>query len=347
MGEIVGLGGGIGSSRLWRVLARAVGPSSLTLIVNTAGDLRQHGLRICPDLDSTLYALSGRQDTERGWGLRDESFRCRSALRDLGGESWFSLGDLDLATHLYRTGLLGGGATLTEVTARLATAFGVRSRVLPMTDDDVTTMISTTDGRLLPYEEYLLREQAAPGVRGVRFDGIGAARPAPGVLAAIESADLIVLGPSNPVASMLPILGLPGVTQALEQHRDRVVAVSPVVAAVPFTDETERRPSLPRHLRPPRLRPRRPGRRRPHRSPGSPAGGGRPAAAPGRQPGLPALGPARPGRRVTAERKPPGQTPERVSFFTDAIFAIAMTPDVRSVQPGDAAHGGLALPAGS
>jgi LPPG:FO 2-phospho-L-lactate transferase len=241
MGEIVGLGGGIGSSRLWRVLARAVGPSSLTLIVSTAGDLRLHGLRICPDLDSTLYALSGRQDSERGWGLRDESFRCQSALRDLGGESWFSLGDLDLATHLYRTGLLGGGATLTEVTARLATALGVRSRVLPMTDHDVTTMISTTDDRLLPYAEYLLREQAAPGVRGVRFDGIGAARPAPGVLAAIESADLIVLGPSNPVASMLPILGLPGVTQALEQHRDRVVAVSPVVAAVPFTDEAERR----------------------------------------------------------------------------------------------------------
>jgi LPPG:FO 2-phospho-L-lactate transferase len=241
MGEIVGLGGGIGSSRLWRVLGRAVGPSSLTLIVSTAGDLRLHGLRICPDLDSTLYALSGRQDSERGWGLRDESFRCQSALRDLGGESWFSLGDLDLATHLYRTGLLGGGATLTEVTARLATALGVRSRVLPMTDHDVTTMVSTTDGRLLPYEEYLLREQAAPGVRGVRFDGIGAARPAPGVLAAIESADLIVLGPSNPVASMLSILGLPGVTQALEQHRDRVVAVSPVVAGVPFTDEAERR----------------------------------------------------------------------------------------------------------
>lgn len=238
---IVGLGGGIGASRLWRVLARAAGPSRLTLIVSTAGDLRLHGLRICPDIDTTLYALSGRRDPERGWGVRDESFRCLTALRDLGGESWFSLGDLDLATHLYRTGQLSAGSTLTEVTARLATALGVRSRVLPMSDHDVTTQITTADGRVLGYQEYLVREQAAPGVRGVRFDGIGAAAPAPGVLAAIESADLIVLGPSNPVAAMLPILGLPGVTQALEQRRDRVVAVSPVVAATPFGTENERR----------------------------------------------------------------------------------------------------------
>ncbi|HWG13594.1 MAG TPA: 2-phospho-L-lactate transferase CofD family protein [Streptosporangiaceae bacterium] len=241
MSGIVGLGGGVGASRLWRVLARAAGPSSLSLVVNTAGDLRLHGLRICPAIDTTLYALSGRQDPERGWGVRDESFRCREALRGLGGDSWFSLGDLDLATHLFRTGLLAGGRTLTEATAQLVSSFGVRARVLPMTDHDVTTMVSTTDGRLLHYEEYLVREQAGPGVRGVRFDGIGTAVPAAGVLAAIESADLIVLGPSSPVASMLPILGLPGVTKALEQRRDRVVAVSPVVAGVPFTDEAERR----------------------------------------------------------------------------------------------------------
>jgi LPPG:FO 2-phospho-L-lactate transferase len=238
---IVGLGGGIGASRLWRVLARAVGPARLTLVVNTADDLRLHGLRICPDIDTTLYALAGRQDPDRGWGVRDESFRAMTALRDLGGESWFSLGDLDLGTQLYRTGLLSSGSTLTGVTARLTAALGVRVRVLPMTDHDVTTMITTTDGRLLHYEEYLVREQAAPGVRGVRFDGIGTAAPAPGVLAAIESADLIILGPSNPVAAMLPILGLPGVTKALEQRRDRVVAVSPVVAGIPFADEGERR----------------------------------------------------------------------------------------------------------
>lgn len=232
MGGIVGLGGGIGASRLWRALARAVGPSTLTLIAGTASDLRLHGLRICPDIDTTVYALSGRQDPERGWGLRDESFRCWSTLSELGGKSWFRLGDLDLATHLYRTGLLAEGLRLTEVTARLTKSSGVRSRILPMTDHDVTAMVTTTDGRLLHYQEYLVREQAAPGVRGVRFDGIGTAAPAPGVLAAIESADLIVLGPANPVPGMLPILGLPGVTQALEQRRDRVVAVSPVVTSV-------------------------------------------------------------------------------------------------------------------
>lgn len=241
MGGIVGLGGGIGASRLWPVLARATGPSRLTLVVSTANDLRLHGLRISPDLDTTLYALSGRQDAERGWGLRDETFQCMGALAALGGPSWFALGDRDLATHLFRTGLLADGLPLTEVTARLAAALGVRPRVLPMSDHEVTTRISTTDGRLLHYQEYLVREQAAPGVRGVRFDGIGTAQPAPGVLAAIEAADLIVLGPSDPVTGLLPILGLPGVTKALEQRRERVVAVSPVVASAPFTDEGERR----------------------------------------------------------------------------------------------------------
>ncbi|HEY0717708.1 MAG TPA: 2-phospho-L-lactate transferase CofD family protein [Streptosporangiaceae bacterium] len=241
MSGIVGLGGGTAASRLWRLLARAAGPSRLTLVAGTAGDLRLHGLRICPDIDTTLYALSGREDPGRGGGVRDESFRCSGALRDLGDEAWFSLGDLDLATHLFRTGLLAQGRTLTEATARLATSFGVRARVLPMTDHDVTTMVSTADGRQLPYQEYLVREQAAPGVRGVRFDGIGAAVPAAGVLAAVESADLIVLGPSDPVAGLLPILGLPGVTRALEQRRDRVVAVSPVVGGVPVTGEAEHR----------------------------------------------------------------------------------------------------------
>ena len=241
MAGIVGLGGGIGASGLWRVLARAVGPARLTLVVSTAGDLHRHGLRISPDLDTTLYALSGRQDAGRGEGLRHETFQSMKALEALGGQNWFALGDRDLATHLFRTGLLADGLTLTEVAARLATALGVRTRVLPMSDQEVTTRITTTDGRLLHYQEYLVREQAAPGVRGVRFDGIGTAQPAPGVLAALESADLIVLGPSDPVASLLPILGLPGVTKALEQRRERVVAVSPVVTGVPVTDEDERR----------------------------------------------------------------------------------------------------------
>jgi LPPG:FO 2-phospho-L-lactate transferase len=238
---IVGLGGGIGASGLWPALVKAVAPARLTLVVNTASDLRRHGLRISPDLDTTLYALSGRQDPERSGGLRHETFHSLKALEQLGGQHWFELGDRDLATQLFRTGLLADGLSLTEVTARLATALGVRTRVLPMSDQEVTTRVSTTDGRLLTYPEYLIREQAAPGVRGVRFDGIGSAQPAPGVLAAIDAADLIVLGPSDPVASMLPILGLPGVTQALERQRERVVAVAPMVASAPVTSADERR----------------------------------------------------------------------------------------------------------
>jgi LPPG:FO 2-phospho-L-lactate transferase len=241
MGGIVGLGGGIGAARLWEALAVPArgGRGPLTLVLNTANDLRLHGLRICPDIDTVLYALSGRLDAGRGWGLRDDSFRCLAALGGLGGAAWFRLGDLDLATHLYRTGLLREGASLTEVTRRLAESSGITARILPMSDDDVTTMVVGVDGRLLHYQEYLVREQATPAVRGVRFEGIGQARPAPGVLAAIESATHIVLGPASPVAGLLPILGLPGVTETLRQHRDRVTAISPIVAGAASTGPEE------------------------------------------------------------------------------------------------------------
>ncbi|HUY49497.1 MAG TPA: 2-phospho-L-lactate transferase [Streptosporangiaceae bacterium] len=241
MGGIVGLGGGIGASRLWRVLARAVGQENMTVVVNTADDLWHHGLRICPDIDTTLYALSGRQDSRRGWGLQDESFRCMTALRSLGCDVWFNLGDLDLATHLYRTGLLRDGVSLVEVTGRLAKALGVAARLLPMSENEVTTTIETVDGRLLHYEEYLVHYACGPAVRRVRFDGLDRAVAAPGVLAAIGSADVIVLGPSNPVASIAPILGLPGAREALRQRRERVTAVSPIVSSVPISDPGERR----------------------------------------------------------------------------------------------------------
>ena len=162
MGGIVGLGGGTGASRLWRALAGPACAGQLTLVVNTADSLWQHGLRICPDLDTVLYALSGRLDPERGWGIRNDSFRCMAALAGAGGESWFRLGDLDLATHLYRTGLLRDGGTLTGVTRRLAGSHHIPARLLPMTDDDVTTTIVTADGRRLHHEEYLVRERARP-----------------------------------------------------------------------------------------------------------------------------------------------------------------------------------------
>jgi len=235
--RIVGLGGGVGASRLWRAMAAVVDPADLTLVVNTGDDLWMHGLRICPDLDTTLYALSGRQDTERGWGVRGDSFRCMDALSGLGPEVWFHLGDLDLATHLLRTGLLRDGVRLVEVTRRLAVAMGVRAQVLPMTEREAGTWIETADGRLMHYQEFLVRHRAAPEVRRVHHGG--PADPAPEVLAAIAEADLIVLAPSNPVASLGPILAMPGMREALRAAAAPVVAVSPVVTGVPITDPAE------------------------------------------------------------------------------------------------------------
>ncbi len=240
MSAIVGLGGGIGASRLWRRLVQAAETSRLTLVVNTADDLWIHGLRVCPDLDTTLYALAGLQDEARGWGRRDESFRCMAALRALGPDAWFQLGDTDLATHLLRTGLLRTGTGLAEITRRLAEAWSVTVRVLPMTEQEVTTQVETTSGRQLHYQEYLVRHRATPPVRRVWPEGLERAATTPGVMEAIADADVIVLGPSNPVASMLPILGLPGVRDVLRDARHRTVAVSPIVSGVPIHDDQER-----------------------------------------------------------------------------------------------------------
>lgn len=237
--RVVGLGGGIGASRLWTALAPEV--DDLTLIVNTADDLWHYGLRVCPDLDTTLYALSGRRDEARGWGLRNESWRAMGALKALGDEAWFNLGDLDLGTHLLRTGMLCDGAGLAEVTRRLATAMGVTARVLPMTEQEVTTLVRLTTGEVMHYEEFLVKRGAEPPVERVLHDGVHSARPAPGVLEAIAAADLVVIAPSNPVASVAPILAVPQLRAAVGASGADVVAVSPIVAAVPITDPGERR----------------------------------------------------------------------------------------------------------
>lgn len=246
MTRVVGLGGGIGASRLWRALAGQLAPEDLTLVVNTGDDLWQHGLRICPDLDTTLYALSGRQDTVRGWGVRGESWACMDALRSLldgdpaGQAVWFNLGDRDLATHLLRTGLLRDGIGLAEVTRRLAAGMGVAQRVLPVTEDEVTTRIRTADGRALHYEEFLVRDGATAPVERIAHQGAAWARPGPGVLDAIRRAEVVVLGPSNPVASIGPILAVPGIRDAVREAR-HVVAVTPVVRGVTLPPAERRR----------------------------------------------------------------------------------------------------------
>lgn len=232
------IGGGIGAARLWRGIA-AITDEPVTVVVNTADDIWMHGLRVCPDIDTVLYALSGRQDTERGWGVADESFRCMAELGGLGEQVWFHLGDRDLATHLLRTGMLREGHTLSEVTRRLAEGMGVPHRVLPMTDAEVATEVRLSTGETLHYQEFLVRRGARDQVAAARYRGMEHAAPADGVLASIQRSRLVVLGPSNPVASLGPVLALPGVKEALCRTRARVVGVTPVVSRVPITDAGE------------------------------------------------------------------------------------------------------------
>lgn len=237
--RVVGLGGGIGASRLWRTLLAHDPGIDLTIAVNTGEDLWIHGLRVCPDLDTVLYALSGRQDTERGWGVRNETWHCMETLGEITRNQWFNLGDRDLAVHLFRTGHLREGRLLSEVTSDLAESFGLGCHLLPATDAEVTTRVVTADGRDLHYQEFLVRERAQADVARTYVDGLAGAEPTTGLVARIESADLVIIGPSNPIASLGPVLGLRGMRDALKSARDRTVAVTPIVESVPTTGTGE------------------------------------------------------------------------------------------------------------
>ena len=225
---IVVLTGGTGGAKLVQGLDHVVAPENLTVIVNTGDDLDWWGLHISPDVDSVLYALADSLSAERGWGLENDSFRCLERMARLGQPTWFSLGDLDLATHLARTNLLRGGKSLGVVTAELAHRIGVRRRVLPMSDDRVATMIETPRGTL-NFQEYFVRERHQAEVRAVHFDGAADARPTLGVIEGIESAEAVILAPSNPVTSIGPILAVPGIRDALRRTSASVTAVSPIV----------------------------------------------------------------------------------------------------------------------
>ncbi len=237
-GSVVALAGGIGAGKFLRGLVRAVPPTEVTVVVNTADDVEMHGLHVSPDLDSVAYWLGDVHDRERGWGRRGDTFRATEELRRFDPEAaWFNLGDLDLATHLFRTRLLREGRTLSEITARVAGRFGVAARILPMSDDPVTTRVEVlVEGRALDlhFQEYWVRRGARDEVKGIRYEGADAARPAPGVLDALRGADTIVICPSNPVASIGPILAVPGVREALAARRERVVAISGIVGGAPL-----------------------------------------------------------------------------------------------------------------
>jgi len=225
---IVVFTGGTGGAKLVQGLQQVVAPDQLTIIVNSGDDLDWWGLHVSPDIDSVLYALAGLLSKDRGWGLEGDSFRCLDRMKQLGEESWFSLGDLDLATHLTRTAMLRGGKTLSEAAAALAAKLGVRARVLPMSDDRIATMLDTPKGTLT-FQEYFVRERHQVDVSAVRFEGAEGAQPAPGVIESIDQAEAIVFAPSNPVTSIGPILAVPGIRDALRRCAAPVAAVSPVV----------------------------------------------------------------------------------------------------------------------
>jgi len=231
---IVALAGGTGAAKLLRGFTR-VGPADrLAIVGNTGDDLEWWGLHVSPDLDSVAYALGGLLDPVKGWGVRDDTFHCRDAMAALGRETWFSLGDRDLATHVVRTELLRAGATLTEVTATIVRALGVGSRLYPMSDDRVRTRVRTPDG-WLGFQEFFVREKAQPAVVEVAYEGAGRARPAPGVAEAIDGAAAVVVCCSNPVTSIGPILAIPGIVEALVSTAAPVVAVSPIIGGAPVS----------------------------------------------------------------------------------------------------------------
>jgi LPPG:FO 2-phospho-L-lactate transferase len=234
MRRIVALAGGVGGSRFARGLHAARPDADLTVVVNTGDDVTLHGLRISPDVDTVLYALSGVVDEKRGWGPRGDTFRTMDALERLGGETWFRLGDLDLATHLRRSELLAEGWPPSRVTAELAQRLGVSGvRILPMTDAPVETWVELRDERRwVHFQEYFVRRRTDVAISGVEVRGLNEAAPAPGVLEAFEAAELIVLCPSNPFVSIGPILAVRGVRDAIQAARTRgvrVAAVSPLI----------------------------------------------------------------------------------------------------------------------
>jgi LPPG:FO 2-phospho-L-lactate transferase len=221
--------GGVGGSRFLRALSLVIEPELITAIINTGDDDEFHGLYVSPDPDIVTYTLAGEVDEERGWGLRGDTFRWLESLRRFGHETWFQIGDRDLATHLHRTRLLREGQPPSAVTADIARAFGVRSALLPMSDERVRTLVDIDTGPL-PFQRYLVERRARDAVHGVRYEGANEALPAPGVLDAIAAADAIFIAPSNPIGSIGPILAVPGIRDALLGTRARRIAVSPIIA---------------------------------------------------------------------------------------------------------------------
>jgi LPPG:FO 2-phospho-L-lactate transferase len=226
--KLVVLSGGVGGARFARGVAEVAGPGALTVVGNVGDDVEVLGMHVSPDLDSIVYALAGVNDEVRGWGRSDETWNTLDTVSALGGEDWFRLGDRDLGLHLVRTQAMRAGEPLSAVTARIAAGLGVESRLLPATDDRLRTWIATPSGEF-PFQEWFVARGHRDEADAVRFEGAEAAAPAPGVVDAIEAADLLLIAPSNPYVSIEPILAVAAVRAALEQRRVPCVAVSPLI----------------------------------------------------------------------------------------------------------------------
>lgn len=247
------LAGGVGAARFARGLIRAVSPHDVTIVVNTGDDTVLHGLSISPDIDTVIYTLSNSIDQEKGWGLDGETWRAMSALArfadvrppsSMAGTTWFNLGDADLATHMYRTARLSEGASLQQVTDEIRRSFGVEANIVPMTNDHVSTRVVLAShsplqpNETISFQEYFVRYRHELPVAEIGFDGIASASCI--ALQDISAADTVIVAPSNPVVSIGPIVSLPGVREALTARRDRVVAISPIVAGAALKGPADR-----------------------------------------------------------------------------------------------------------
>ena len=235
------LAGGVGAARYLAGLVQVVPPEDVVAIVNTGDDTTMHGLRICPDLDTVTYTLADAVNPDTGWGLVGETWQAMESLRAYdASRAWFNLGDRDLGTHLFRTGRLAEGASLSEVTAQITARWGLRLRLLPMTDDEVATRFTVEGEGEITFQEYFVGRQHAVAVSSVRFAGIESAVPGRAVLDALSSSERIVIAPSNPIVSIGPILAVPGLREAVAARRPDVVAVSPIIAGTTVKGPADR-----------------------------------------------------------------------------------------------------------
>ena len=238
-GKVVVLAGGVGAARFLDGLAGVIPAAEITVIGNTGDDLEVHGLSVSPDLDTVTYTLAGVVDPAQGWGVAGDTFECLDHLERFGSDTWFRLGDRDLATHIYRTSLLRSGLPLSDVTLRISRSLGVRSRIIPMSNDRVRTWVETGQGRL-DFQTYFVKRQARDQVNGVEFVGAETAQPAPDVIEEIRAAKAVIVAPSNPIISIGPILAIPGIREALRETKAAVSAVSPIVAGRALKGPTAR-----------------------------------------------------------------------------------------------------------